>query len=30
VYRTIRDEIEARVEDLAHRLRNKVDSPHTE
>jgi protein-tyrosine-phosphatase len=27
VYRAIRDEIEARVEDLARRLREKIDSP---
>jgi arsenate reductase (thioredoxin) len=29
VYREIRDEIEARVEDLARRLREQVDSPGT-
>jgi protein-tyrosine-phosphatase len=29
VYRSIRDEIEARVEDLARRLRNKIDSSGT-
>jgi len=27
VYREIRDQIEARVEDLARRLRERVDSP---
>lgn len=27
VYRTIRDQIEARIDDLARRLRDKVDSP---
>ena len=27
VYREIRDQIEARVEDLARRLREKIDSP---
>ena len=30
VYRTIRDEIDARVEDLARRLRTRVDSPVSE
>jgi arsenate reductase (thioredoxin) len=29
VYRTIRDQIESRVKDLAKRLREKVDSPET-
>jgi protein-tyrosine-phosphatase len=28
VYRSIRDQIEARVDELARRLRDKVNSPH--